>query len=96
MLSIFANSEFQVLQFIPIVLVPQIFFSGLIPLDTIPYELGNICYITPIYYGCTAIKRVVIEGGGLGTMWSYILALLAYTAALCAINTIALKKYRKL
>jgi ABC-2 type transport system permease protein len=96
MLSIFANSEFQVLQFIPIVLVPQIFFSGLIPLDTIPYGLGNICYVTPIYYGCAAIKRVTVEGGGLGAIWPYILALAAYTAALCVINTLALKKYRRL
>lgn len=96
MISIFANSEFQVVQFIPIVLVPQIFFSGLIPLDTIPYGLGNICYITPVYYGCAAIKRVMIEGGGFSVIWPFILALLAYTLFLCVLNTIALKKYRKL
>jgi ABC-2 type transport system permease protein len=96
MLSIFANSEFQVLQFIPIVLVPQIFFSGLIPLDTIPYGLGNICYITPVYYGCAAIKRVMIENAGFSAIWPFALALLAYTAVLVAINTAALKKYRRL
>lgn len=96
MLSIFANSEFQVMQFIPIVLVPQIFFSGLIPLDTIPYGLGNICYITPVYYGCTAIKRVMTEGGGFEAIWLFILALLAYTLVLVFINTTALKKYRRL
>ena len=96
MLSIFANSEFQVLQFIPIVLVPQIFFSGLIPLDTIPYGLGNICYITPVYYGCAAIKRVMVEGGGFAVIWPFGLALLAYTAALCFLNSAALKKYRRL
>ena len=96
MLSIFANSEFQVLQFIPIVLVPQIFFSGLIPLDTIPYGLGNICYLTPVYYGCTAIKHVMVQGEGFGAIWPFLLALVAYTAALCIINALALKKYRKL
>ena len=96
MISIFANSEFQVVQFIPIVLVPQIFFSGLIPLDTIPYGLGNICYITPVYYGCAAIKRVMIEGGGFSIIWPFILALLIYTLVLSVINTTALKKYRKL
>jgi ABC-2 type transport system permease protein len=96
MLSIFANTEFQVLQFIPIVLVPQIFFSGLIPLDTIPYGLGNLCYLTPIYYGCAAIRRVMTEGGGLPAIWTFILALLAYTFVLVVINTTALKKYRRL
>ena len=96
MISIFANSEFQVVQFIPIVLVPQIFFSGLIPLDTIPYGLGNICYITPVYYGCAAIKRVMIEDGGFSIIWPFILALIIYTLVLSVINTTALKKYRKL
>jgi ABC-2 type transport system permease protein len=96
MISIFANSEFQVLQFIPIVLVPQIFFSGLVPLDTIPYGLGNICYITPVYYGCAAIKRVMVEGGGFSVIWPFMLALLAYTAALSLLNAAALKKYRRL
>ncbi|MDP4120515.1 MAG: ABC transporter permease [Bacillota bacterium] len=96
MISIFSHSEFQVVQFIPIVLVPQIFFSGLIPLDTIPYYLGNLCYITPVYYGCTAIKRVMVEGGGFCDIWMFIVALLAYTFILCVLNTLALKKYRKL
>jgi len=96
MISIFSGSEFQVVQFIPIVIVPQIFFSGLIPLDTIPYGLGNICYITPVYYGCAAIKHVMIEGGGFGVVWPFILALLVYTLVLIIINTTALKKYRKL
>lgn len=96
MISIFSGSEFQVVQFIPIVIVPQIFFSGLIPLDTIPYGLGNVCYITPVYYGCAAIKRVMIEGGGFSVIWPFISALLIYTLVLIIINTIALKKYRKL
>jgi ABC-2 type transport system permease protein len=96
MLSIFANSEFQVLQFIPIVLVPQIFFSGLIPLDTIPYGLGNLCYVTPVYYGCAAIKRVMVEGGGFGAIWPFLTALVVYTGALTVVNSVALKKYRRL
>lgn len=33
LLSTLANSEFQMMQFIPIVVVPQVFFSGIIPLD---------------------------------------------------------------
>ncbi|MCL2772868.1 MAG: ABC transporter permease [Oscillospiraceae bacterium] len=96
MISVFSHSEFQVVQFIPIVLIPQVFFSGLIPLDTIPYGLGNICYITPVYYGCAAIKKVMIEGEGFIAILPFILALLAYTFILCVLNTIALKKYRKL
>jgi ABC-2 type transport system permease protein len=96
LISIFANSEFQVVQMIPIAIIPQIFFSGLIPLDTIPYNLGYLCYIMPIYYGCAAIKEVMIVGEGFGAIYPFILALLAYIIVLSALNTIALKKYRKL
>jgi len=96
LISIFANTEFQVVQFIPIAIIPQIFFSGLIPLDTIPYHLGNLCYIMPVYYGCTAIKEVMVLGNGFGAILPFILALSAYIFILSALNTLALKKYRKL
>lgn len=95
-ISIFANSEFQVVQFIPIIIIPQIFFSGLIPLDTLPYHLGALSYIMPIYYGCTAIKKIMVYGYGPGEIWSFILALAAYIVLLSTFNTLVLKKYRKL
>jgi ABC-2 type transport system permease protein len=95
-ISIFANTEFQVVQLIPVAIIPQIFFSGLIPLDTIPYHLGNLSYIMPIFYGCSAIREVMRAGGGIDVIWPYLLALLAYIAALNVLNTLALKKYRRL
>jgi len=96
LISIFSNSEFQVVQLIPIAIIPQIFFSGLIPLDTIPYNLGYLCYIMPIYYGCAAIKEVMLLGHGFDYIYPFLIALLIYIVVLGALNTIALKKYRKL
>ena len=96
LISIFANTEFQVVQLIPLTIIPQIFFSGLIPLDTIPYHLGKLCYITPIYYGCTAIKSVMRAGGGFFEIWQFLLALFGYIAILTVLNTLALKKFRKI
>jgi len=96
LISIFANTEFQVVQFIPIAIIPQIFFSGLIPLDTIPYHLGNLGYIMPIFYGSMAIKEVMRVGNGFGAIWPYLLALVGYIAGLSILNTLALKKYRKI
>lgn len=94
--SIFANSEFQVMQFIPIVLVPQIFFSGLIPLDTMPWGLGNLGYATPVYYGCTALHKIMKQGAGIIEIWPWLAGLLAYMTLLSVLNILALKKYRKL
>ena len=96
LISIFSNTEFQVVQLIPITIIPQVFFSGIIPLDTIPYHLGNLCYIMPIYYGCAAIKEVMVLGHGFDYIYPFLLALIGYIFVLGVLNTLALKKYRKL
>lgn len=96
MISVFASSELQVVQMIPLTIIPQVFFSGLIPLDTIPYHLGNLCYIMPIYYGVVAIKGVMVYGSGIVQIYPYLLGLIGYSLLLYALNTQALKKFRRL
>jgi ABC-2 type transport system permease protein len=95
-ISIFASSELQVVQMIPFTIIPQVFFSGLIPLDLMPYHLGNLAYIMPIYYGAAAIKGVMVYGDSFFQIWAYIIGLIAYALLLYLINTQALKKFRKL
>ncbi|QOR67018.1 ABC transporter permease [Cytobacillus suaedae] len=95
-ISIFASSELQVVQMIPFTIIPQVFFSGLIPLDLIPYHLGNLCYIMPIYYGAAAIKGVMVYGDGFLQIWGYLLGLILFAFMLYVINTQALKKFREL
>jgi len=94
--SIFANNEFQVMQFIPLVIVPQMFFSGLITIDTLPYGLGNISYLMPIYYGCSGLEKVMIKGFGFDGIWKELCMLMVFILVLFALNVLALKKYRKL
>lgn len=96
MISVFASSELQVVQMIPFTIIPQVFFSGLIPLDLIPYHLGDLCYIMPIYYGAAAIKGVMVYGDGFLQIWGYLLGIIAYALVLYLLNTLALKKFRKL
>ena len=96
MVSIMASSEMQVMQFIPILVIPQVFFCGLIPMDAIPFKLGILSYITPVYYSSEAIRRVMIEGAGFSGIWLHALLLVLYGAVLWAVNTLALKKFRTL
>lgn len=96
LVSIFANSEFQVMQFIPIVIIPQFFFSGLIPIDTLPFGLGKLAYIMPIYYGCSSLQEVLIKGRGIEHIWGYLGILAAFIIVLLIVNTEALRKYRRL
>lgn len=96
LISIFANNEFQVVQFIPVIIIPQIFFSGLIPVDTLPFHLETLSYLMPIYYGCTALYNVMVKGFGITQIWDYLVALCVFIILLSVINTLALKKYRKI
>jgi ABC-2 type transport system permease protein len=65
-LSTFARTELQVIQFIPIVLVPQFLLSGvLFPVNSLPEILQPLVKIMPLGYAVDALRQVFIRGAGL-------------------------------
>jgi ABC-2 type transport system permease protein len=65
--SAFARTELQAVQFIPIVLVPQIFLSGLlIPVEQLPDLLRPLASVLPLTYANEALRAVMIKGYALG------------------------------
>lgn len=94
--SIYANNEFQMMQFLPVVVIPQIFFSGLISLDTLPYHLGILAKIMPVYYACDALNAIISKGLGIGDVYWNIIALLTFIVLFFILNILALKKYRRI
>ncbi|MBD2870845.1 ABC transporter permease [Paenibacillus arenilitoris] len=95
-LSAFANTEFQMIQFIPLVIVPQVFFSGLFDLESISPWLRWLSYITPLKYGADALRGVMIRGEGWSAIAPDIGVLLALTLVFMAANVLALRKHRKI
>lgn len=95
-LSAFANNELQMIQFIPIVVVPQIFFSGLFNLETISKWLSWIGPFTPLYYGADALRDVMVRGYGWNDIYVDLLVLAGFSAIFITLNIFALKKYRKI
>ena len=63
-LSAYANNEFQMIQFIPLVIVPQIFFSGLFPMESMNKWLQMLGKIFPLTYGADAMRQVMIRNQG--------------------------------
>ena len=61
-LSAYANNEFQMIQFIPLVIVPQIFFSGLFPMESM--NLQMLGKVFPLTYGADAMRQVMIRNQG--------------------------------
>jgi ABC-2 type transport system permease protein len=95
-LSSFANNELQMMQFIPIIVIPQIFFSGLFNLETISEWLSWIGPITPLYYAANALRDVMVRGYGWNEIWLDILVLTDFSALFLILNIFALRKYRKI
>jgi ABC-2 type transport system permease protein len=95
LLSTFAASEFQMVQFIPVVLIPQVFFAGIFPLEGMAHWLQAVSKIMPIYYGADALKGVMYKGATFSDVSGDLLALVVFAAIFIVLNTFALKKYRR-
>ncbi len=94
LISAFAQSEFQMMQFVPIIVIPQILFSGLIPFDTMPHWLKLIGYCAPLYYGSTAMTNLIEKGAGLLQVGSELGILVGFAVLFIILNVLSLRKYR--
>ncbi|MFJ5764354.1 ABC transporter permease [Lysinibacillus sp. NPDC093210] len=96
LLSSFAASEFQMMQFIPIVIVPQVFFSGIFPLDNMVEWLQSIGHIMPLYYAADALNGVMYKGYSFNEIVVNLVILACFAIVFIMLNIISLKKYRSL
>jgi len=96
LLSTFAASEFQMIQFIPIAVIPQVFFAGIFPLEGMADWLQAVAKVIPMYYAGDALKGVMYKGLGFSEISGDLLALLIFAAIFIVLNIFSLKKYRKL
>ncbi len=65
-LSTFARTELQILQFIPIVIVPQGLLSGFFwPIEGLPNLLQPVARILPVTYAIDGLRQVMIAGADL-------------------------------
>ncbi|MBY0013592.1 ABC transporter permease [Paenibacillus typhae] len=96
LLSAFAGNELQMIQFIPLVIVPQIFLSGLFPLDTLPLWLQRVGLATPIYYGAQALMDIMIRGKGWSAIALDAYVLVGFSLLFMVLNVLALRKHRRM
>jgi ABC-2 type transport system permease protein len=67
-ISTFARTEFQILQFIPIVIVPQGLLGGFFwPIEQLPALLQPVARILPVTYAIDGLRQVMIAGADLSS-----------------------------
>ena len=92
-ISSFANNEFQVVQFIPIALAPQIFLSGvIIPVEQMPTVFEWLSVVLPLTYAVDALREVMLRGADLTALWRDLAALGVYSVALLAAAVATLRR----
>ncbi len=91
LLSTVAKSEFQLIQFVPVVITPQVFLCGL-------FEIGGIweklSYFIPLKYTVDALKQVMMKGHGLSHIGLNLLILFVLFLLFMLFNIRLLKKQR--
>jgi ABC-2 type transport system permease protein len=87
LVSTFARTELQVIQSIPLVLVPQFLLSGvLFPVSSLPEVLQPLVAIMPVRYAVDGLRQVFVAGADLtSTALLFNLAVLALFAGLFAV-----------
>ena len=81
------------LQFIPLVITPQIFFCGLFQLSPGWEMVGRFM---PMYYSADALNRVMIKGEGLLAVLPDLLILSGFSAFFILANIRLLKRFRSI
>lgn len=95
LLSTLAKSEFQMMQFIPLVIIPQLFFSGIIPLSSMGDWAQTVGKFLPLTYSGNAMSQIILYGRGIGDILPNIGLLLIFLVILTVLNIVGLRRYRK-
>ncbi len=81
--SSFARNEFQVVQFIPLLIAPQIFLSGVIlPTSQLPGYFQGLSGALPLTYANRALRDIMIRGSSLTDVSTEILVLGAFAVGM--------------
>lgn len=82
-ISTFARREGQIFPFIPLIIVPSVFLSGLlINVDRLPGWAQWLGRGLPLYYANKVIQEMIRPGGTFGAVWGNFVVLLGYSVVL--------------
>ncbi len=79
--SAFARTEFQVVQFFPLIVMPQLLLCGLLlPRQQMPAVLHGVSDALPLSYAVDGMHHLSRQRGAAGALWADIALVLAFAA----------------
>lgn len=91
--SAFARNEFQVVQFIPLFVIPQALLGGTFwAVEELPRYLQPFAYLMPLTYANRALRDVMLKGWGLAEIWPNLVILLGLAALLIVLGALTMRR----
>jgi ABC-2 type transport system permease protein len=85
-ISTFARNAAQVFPFIPLVILPSVFLSGLlVDVSRLPGWAQVLGRVLPLYYANRIIQALIVPNGGLGARSGDVAILVGYSLVLLAV-----------
>jgi len=92
-ISTFAKNEFQITQFIPIIVLPQMFLCGLLwPVSQMPDYLQWIAKFLPLTYGVDGMRAMMLHGQNLLEIGKEVGILAAFTVVFIGLASLTLRR----
>jgi ABC-2 type transport system permease protein len=92
-ISVFARNEFQMVQFIPLIILPQMFLCGLLwPVSQMPDYLQWIAKFLPLTYGIDGIRALMVQGKDLIDIGKEIGVLSGYAVVLMILAGLSVRR----
>lgn len=91
--SAFANSEFQAVQFMPAVVLPQLLLCGLIvPRDELPTALRLLSDIMPLSYAVDATQQIMMNPQATSDYWINLAIVVGFVVVALALGAATLRR----
>ncbi|MBS9373214.1 ABC transporter permease [Rhodococcus sp. B50] len=91
--SAFARTEFQAVQFMPVIVIPQFLLCGLlVPREALPDWLRWISNALPLSYAVEALQEITVNPGVTGVMVRDLVVVAAFAAAALALGAATLRR----
>jgi ABC-2 type transport system permease protein len=91
--STFARNEFQIMQFIPIFILPQFFLCGLLwPVDQLPEYLQWVAKFLPLTYAVDGLREIMLHGKHLLDVWVELSVLVGFAVIMSVLAALSLRR----
>lgn len=92
-ISTFARNEFQMVQFIPLIILPQVFLCGVLwPVEQMPGYLQWLSIILPLTYAVDGLRNIMLSGKNLMDVGFELGVLVGFAVFISIIAAVTLRR----